>query len=397
MNRIPTTRLIVKREVAERLQSRFVWAMTALTTVFVVAIIVVPALVRAPAKPTVVGLVGPSAQALGPALRSTAAAARVDIRVLDIADSQAATSAVKDGSVGIALTVDARSAVAEVKQTLSATMRALLQATLDEAHQRQVLTSAGVSPSLVLQAQTPVPLATAARHPPPADQAARSIAAVAAGILLYLSLALYATAVANGVAQEKTSRTAEVLLAAVRPTQLLNGKVLGIGACGLGQLAIAVGAGLIANAAVQRAEIPSIIWVLLPAILLWFVLGFALYAFACAAAGAMVARQEEVQFVTLPISMPLVVGYVLMFPAIASPDAWWVRVLSFVPPFAPVFMPARLALGHMGAWEMPLAVVIMAASVYGTARLAARIYAGALVRGGARLSWRAALRLRGAE
>jgi ABC-2 type transport system permease protein len=344
-----------------------------------------------------VGLVGPSAQALGPALHSTAAAAKVSIRVVDIADSQAATSAVKDGSVGIALTVRARSAVAEVKQTLSSTMRALLQATLDEAHQRQVLAGAGVSPSLILQAQAPVPLATAARQPPPADQAARSIAALAAGILLYLSLALYAAAVANGVAQEKTSRTAEVLLAAVRPSQLLNGKVLGIGACGLGQLAIAVGAGLIANAAVQRAEIPSIIWVLLPAILLWFVLGFALYAFACAAAGAMVARQEEVQFVTLPISMPLVVGYVLMFPAIASPDAWWVRVLSFLPPFAPIFMPARLALGHMGAWEMPLAVLIMAAAVYGTSRLAARVYAGALVRSGARLSWRAALRLRGAE
>ncbi len=397
MSRIPATRLIVKREVTERLQSRFIWVMTALTTAFVVGMIVVPALVRQPAKPTVVGLVGPSAQALEPALRATAAAAKVDIRVVDFANGEAATSAVKDGSVGVALTVGAQSAVAEVKQTLSPTMRALLQATLDEAHQRQVLTGAGVSPSLLLQAMTPVPLATAARQPPPADQAARSIAALAAGILLYISLALYATAVANGVAQEKTSRTAEVLLAAVRPSQLMNGKVLGIGVCGLGQLAIVVGAGLIANAAVQRAEIPSIIWVLLPAILLWFVLGFALYSFACAAAGAMVARQEEVQFVILPVTMPLIVGFLLMYATIASPNAWWIRVLSFLPPFAPTLMPARLALGHMAAWEMPLAVVIMVAAVYGTARLAARIYAGALVRGGARLSWRAALRLRGAE
>ena len=397
MNRIPTTRLIVNREVTERLQSRFIWVMTALTTAFVVGMIVVPALVRQPAKPTVVGLVGSSAQALGPALRATAAAARVHIHVVDIAESQAATSAVKDGSVGVALTVGAHAAVAEVKQTLSTTMRALLQATLDEAHQRKVFTGAGVSPSLVLQAETPVPFTTTATQPPPADRAARSVAALAAGILLYLSLALYATAVANGVAQEKTSRTAEVLLATMRPSQLLNGKVLGIGVCGLGQLAIVVVAGLIANAAVQRAEIPSIIWVLLPAILLWFVLGFALYAFACAAAGAMVARQEEVQFVVMPVSMPLIVGYLLMFATISSPNTWWIRVLSFLPPFAPTLMPARLALGHMAAWEMPLAVLIMAAAVYGTARLAARIYAGALVRSGARLSWRAALRLRGDE
>jgi ABC-2 type transport system permease protein len=397
MNRIPTTRLIVKREVTERLQSRSIWVMTALATAFVVGMIVVPALVRQPAKPTVVGLVGPSGQALGPALRSTATAARVDIRLVDLPNDEAAASAVADGSVGVALTVSAQSAVAEVKQTLSPTMRALLQATLDEAHQRQVLTGAGVSPSLLLRAMTPVPLATAARQPPPADRAARSVAALATSILLYMSLGLYAGAVANGVAQEKTSRTAEVLLAVVRPRQLMNGKVLGIGVCGLGQLTIVVGAGLIANAVVQSAEIPSIIWVLLPAMLLWFVLGFGLYSFACAAAGAMVARQEEVQFVTLPVTLPLIIGFLLMYAAIASPDAWWIRVLSFLPPFAPTLMPVRLALGHMGAWEMPLAVVIMVAAVYGVARLAARIYAGALVRSGGRLSWRAALRLRGAE
>jgi len=122
---------------------------------------------------------------------------------------------------------------------------------------------------------------------------------------LYLSLGIYGAAVASGVAQEKTSRIAEVLLAAVRPSQLLAGKVVGIGVCGAGQLAIAVVAGLLANAAVQSAVIPSTVWALLPAILLWFVLGYALYAFAYAAAGALVGRQEEVQFVTLPITLPI--------------------------------------------------------------------------------------------
>lgn len=395
MNRIPTTRLVVKREVAERLRSRLIWVMTALTTVFVVAIIVIPAVVRQPAKPTVVGLVDSSAQALGPALRTTAKTAKVDIRVVNVANSAMARSEVKNGSLDIALSVGSDSAVAEVKQTLSPAMAALLEATVDKGHQRRVLGEAGVPLSTVLAASAPVPFSTTALEPPPSDRAARDIAALAAGFLLYLSLGLYAAAVANSVAQEKTSRTAEVLLAAVRPSQLLNGKVLGIGVCGLGQLGIAVTAGLIANAAVQRAEIPSTIWLLLPAILLWFVLGFALYSFAYAAAGAMVARQEEVQFVTLPIGMPLIVGFLLTYAAIASPDAWWIRVLSFLPPLAPILMPARLALGHVAAWEMPVAILVTVASVYGMARLAARIYAGAIVRGGARLSWSTALRLRG--
>jgi ABC-2 type transport system permease protein len=88
-------------------------------------------------------------------------------------------------------------------------------------------------------------------------------------------------------------------------------------------------AGLVANALVHSAQIPSTIWVLLPIGLLWFALGYALYWFAFAAAGAMVARQEEVQFVTTPLAFPLVFGYVLVCTLIASPHATWLQVISF--------------------------------------------------------------------
>jgi ABC-2 type transport system permease protein len=399
---ILTTRLVARREIAERLRSRLIWVFTALTTLLVVALIVIPALVRQPAKATVVGLVGPSAQALGAALQATARVAKVDIKVVDVATSAVARSELKKGALDVALSIGAHAAVAEVRgsigyfqvQTLSPTLRALLQATLDAAHQRRVLGAAGVPLSTVRAALAPVPFTTTALQPPPSNQEARDVAALATGFLLYLSLGIYGAAVASGVAQEKTSRVAEVLLAAVRPSQLLAGKVVGIGVCGVGQLAIAVVAGLIANAAVQSAVIPATVWVLLPAILLWFVLGYALYAFAFAAAGALVARQEEVQFVTLPIGMPIIGGFLLTYAAIAAPSAWWVRLLSFLPPLAPILMPARLALGGVAAWEMPVDVLIMVVAVYGMVRLAARIYAPALVRGGARLSWSAALRLR---
>jgi ABC-2 type transport system permease protein len=230
-------------------------------------------------------------------------------------------------------------------------------------------------------------------QPPPADQAARAVAALAAALLMYVSLGLYGGAVATGVAQEKTSRTAEVLLAAVRPSQLLSGKVLGIGLTGLGQLAIAAAAGLIANALVHSTHIPSSVWVLLPAFLVCFLAGFTLYAFAFAAAGALVARQEEVQFVTTPIGMGLLVGYLLVYAVIASPNAIWVKVISFLPPLTATLPPARIALGHVALWEIPIDIVLMAASIYGMVRLAARIYADGLLHGGPRLSWRAALGL----
>jgi len=393
MTRTPTTRLVAGREISERLGSRALRITTAIMTLLVVAGVVIPGLVAGPAAPTSVGLVGAPAQALGPALAITARVTKVNITVRDISSVSAARSAVKNGSLDVALSLGPHSATAEVAQSLPPSTGAVLAATIDAAHQRQILSQAGVAPATVLAAQAPVPLATVAIHPPPSHKAARDIAAIAASFLLYIVVILYGNAVATGVAQEKTSRTAEVLLAAVRPRQLLTGKVVGIGLCGLVQLTIPVIAGLVANAVVHSAQIPSTIWLLLPASLLWFALGYALYAFAYAAAGAIVARPEEVQFATAPFGFALLAGYLLVYPAIGSPNAPWIRVLSFFPPLAPSLMPARIAIGGVAWWEVPLDVLVMLIAIYGVIRLATRVYTGALVRGGARLTWRAALRL----
>jgi ABC-2 type transport system permease protein len=359
-------------------------------------------------------LVGSQAQALAPAIQATAKAAKVDISVVDVPDDAAARAdlvpaqgsrkgplaralAAFQGNSAIldaALTVDSDSVVVEVNQTLSPIIAALLQAIVYQAHERQVLTTAGVPPATITAALQPVQFKIVTLQPPVAKQAGADVAALAAAFLLYASVGIFGAAVASGVAQEKTSRTAEVLLAAVQPIELMVGKVLGIGLVGLGQTAITLGAGLVANAIVQSSVVPASIWVLLPAILGWFLLGYLLYAFGFAAAGAMVARQEEVQFVTTPFSVFLVAGLLLTYATIASPDAWWIRLLSFFPPLSPVLMPARLALGHLAPWEMPLAALITIAFIYLVARLASRIYAAGLVRGGARLSWGAALRIR---
>jgi ABC-2 type transport system permease protein len=137
------------------------------------------------------------------------------------------------------------------------------------------------------------------------------------------------------------------------------------------------------------------VWALLPAVLLWFLLGYALYAFAFAAAGALVARQEEVQLVTTPFAVLLIFGYLLSYAAVASPNAPWLRVLSFFPPVAPMLMPSRIALGHVAPWETPVAVLIMVASIVGVSRVAGAVYAAGLTRSGPRLSWTLALRRRG--
>jgi ABC-2 type transport system permease protein len=416
LNPVKSIRLIAGREIGERLRGRATWILTGITTVVAVALIVGPTLFSAPTKPYAVGLIGTSAQALAPTLLAVAKASGINMTTQNVSDDATAkseltpkqTSALRSGQGGgflsslrggsatldVALRLDTSSATIEFYQAVSPTLAAVLRAVVEEVHQRDVLTQAGVSPSVIAAAQQPEPISTVTLKSVPSDAAGRSIAALAAGILLYISVGIFGSAVASGVAQEKTSRTAEVLLAAVTPSELMTGKVVGIGVVGVAQMAVTVGAALIANALVQSSAVPSEVWVLLPAILLWFSLGYLLYAFGFAAAGAMVARQEEVQSVTAPFSAFLIGGFLLTYASIASPDASWVKLVSYLPPLMPILMPARLALGQVAIWETPLAVVIMAASIYGMARLAGRIYARGLVRGGARLSWAVALRLR---
>ncbi len=396
MSRGGAIRLIAEREIRERVSGRVTRIVTVATAILVVAGIAIPALVKSSASSTKIGLVGSRSQALAPALERAANTATVTVRLSGIAGLATARTLLDAGKLDVAIDVGTSSARIEVKQSLSTGTRAVIAAAVDEAHFRTALATAGVPLAKVLPAVTPVPLATVVLKPQPADQDARYVAAIFVGLLMYVAIALYGNAVATGVAQEKTSRTAEVLLSAVKPEQLLVGKVVGIGLVGLGQLAIAGIAGLLTNAAVHSAKIPGSVWVLMPAFLAFFVAGFALYAFALAAAGALVARQEEVQSATLPIIMPLPIGYVITFLAVSSPNATWLRVISWLPPLTPTLMPARIALGTVDWWEYPLVAGIMLASIYAIVRAASAVYAGGLLRGGERLAWWTALRRPGA-
>lgn len=387
-----TVRLIAGREIRERLEGRFLRVMTVITALLVVAGIIIPALVHSN-KESKLGLVGPAVHSLAAPLQRAAHAARLNVAVLSVADDARARALLRSGGLDAALSLSGARARLEAKQSVPGDITALVSTTLNAQHVRSALARAGVPAAAVTSALTPVKLSAVAIQPPRSHEAARNLAAFAVGLLMYLSLVIYGAAVAQGVAQEKTTRTAEVLLSAVRPGELLAGKVAGIGVVGMGQLAVAAGAGLIANAAVHSTKIPGVVWVLIPAFLVYFIAGFALYAFLFAAAGALVARQEEVQFVTMPFSIVLVGGYLLVYAVIGSPDATWIHVLAFVPLLTPQLAPALIAVGHIPVWEIMAQAAILLGSIYLTVRVASRIYAAALVRGGARLPWKAALRL----
>ncbi|HJM89746.1 MAG TPA: ABC transporter permease [Dehalococcoidia bacterium] len=221
-------------------------------------------------------------------------------------------------------------------------------------------------------------------------QDGRKWMAFAGGWLLMISITTYGQWVLLGVIEEKTSRVVEVLLATVPAHQLIAGKVLGVDLVGLAQLAM-VGVLLAVEIPLTGAfEPPDGALAMAGSTVLWFLLGFALYATAFAVAGATVGRQEDAQYGSLPVILILLVAYAIAtaVSVVGLADATWVRVASYAPPLAPMLIPTRAAIGNLAAWEVVPAAALMLFTIYGLLRLGGRIYAGGQLQTGARLGLR---------
>jgi ABC-2 type transport system permease protein len=180
---------------------------------------------------------------------------------------------------------------------------------------------------------------------------------------------------------------------------LMAGKVIGLGAAGLSQMAlfVIVGIGVLllqipldaalfgSNAGGLNLNIitgASITLLLL--LLVYFILGFLLYATLYAALGALVKRQDEVQNAVAPITFLLVIGYVVSYFGIYLPDATWIKVISYVPFWTPTTMLVRIAAGGVAGWEIPFTIALMIVAILVCTFIAARIYRFAVLMYGQR-------------
>jgi ABC-type transport system involved in multi-copper enzyme maturation permease subunit len=176
----------------------------------------------------------------------------------------------------------------------------------------------------------------------------------------------------------------ELLLTTVSPRRLLAGKVLGIGLLGLAQLVLAGGAALIAGQLAGGVGLPSAAPETVALVVLWFVLGYIFYSVAFAAAGALVSRQEDLQTAMAPINFLLIAAfYVALIVANGNPNGTVARIAAFLPPLAPMVVPARMVLGDMGVVGLLAAVAVDLLATAGLILLAARIYERAILRVGA--------------
>ncbi len=383
--RLPTIFLVARREIRMRLRSRVFLGGTTVMAVLVVVGIVAASLLGGKTTPVRVGFSGGS-QALESSFTATAAALGANVTVSDIADVAAGTAQVTAGTLDVLVTGSSTAPTAVVKGAIPASVESALSLATEAAR----LSDAGLTPAAVASAMALVPVQPL--QPPNPKDTENVFVSLALGILLWIALGQYGNLVAQGVVEEKATRIMEILLATIRPSRLLAGKVIGVGLVGLLQLTIVGAAALVAVHLTDVVAIPALGLASILSDILWFVLGFLFYATAYAAVASLVSRQEEVQSAVAPISILQIAGYLLMYAALPNPNGPLATVCSLLPPFAPILMPVRMAAADVPLWQIGLAAALIVASIVGLTWLAGRIYSNAALHLGTRVRFRDAFR-----
>ena len=204
-------------------------------------------------------------------------------------------------------------------------------------------------------------------------------------VMLYMALMLYGQAVLRGVMEEKQTRVAEVVVSSVPPWQLLAGKVIGVGAVGLTQLAVWISSAILLmryrgpilekfGASAMSFTPPDVTVGMGLVLLLFFVAGYVFYSSLFAAVGAMVSSEQEAQQALMPIILLLVSSFVFFQPILSKPTSGLAHTLSWLPFSAPIVMPLRMAVIPVAGWEVAVALISVAAGSYIAVWVAARIY-----------------------
>jgi ABC-2 type transport system permease protein len=368
--------LVASREIYERLRSR----------VFIVSTVLMLVLVGASSalngalskKPTYrVAVVVPVPTTLDAALQRAAKPFDENVKLQPVAYAATGREQLT------AKKVDALVLLASDRLVFRANIDSKLAAVVDTAV-RAVRAHVPLQPEL-----------TAVTLQPPDKKATDVETAVAyvGSLLLLMTLAIYGQWVLTGVVEEKSNRVVELILSTVRPRHLMAGKVIGIGLLGLGQVALVGGLASILLAA-GVFDAPNALGGSLALIIPWFALGFALYAVAYAAAGALASRQQDANSAGIAVTYTLLAAYFLGYVALAGDaNSFLANLLTIFPITAPLVLPARSILTGVPLWEHGLAVVLVLATIYALVRLAGRVYAQGLLRSGPRIGLRAAMRM----
>lgn len=228
-----------------------------------------------------------------------------------------------------------------------------------------------------------------------------TIVGMAMGIIIFGSVLGYGGMLTRSVIEEKTNRIIEVITSSVKPIELLLGKMGGVGALAVSQLAfwlatffaLAAAAGPLAGMVLTPGmipgedggaasgsidpalfEIPNIAPSLIIYFVLFFILGYLLYSSLFAAIGSAADSETDTQQFMFPVMIPVMIGYFIMFRAMENPDSSLAVIGSLIPFCTPIVMITRIAITDVPFWQISLSIALMGATFALTMWLSAKIY-----------------------
>jgi ABC-2 type transport system permease protein len=212
-----------------------------------------------------------------------------------------------------------------------------------------------------------------------AGEMAQFFACFLVAMMIYITLIMYGMSVMRSVLEEKSTRVMEVLLSSLKAKELMAGKLLGVGAVGLTQVAIWAVFMLVLGSpgALSTPEVREmfsgqpLLVIFLP---VFFLLGFMLYSSLYAALGAMVNSEQEAQQWQFFVTMPLIIPIILLTKVILTPDSGMALWLSMVPFFAPILMYVRIVASTPPWWQIAISIGLMLVTTYFIVIVASRIY-----------------------
>jgi ABC-2 type transport system permease protein len=400
--------VVVRREFIERVRNKWFIASTILGPILMGALIVVPILMaeRGGRERTIV-VVDVTTSDFGRRVtdrfsgrvpvQATRLAVPLD-RLEAVADSLAglvgtqAEQAAIDGFLILTdATVEDGSAEYRGGNVSSLVDMSVLERVVREVVLVERLNRVGVDPALVSRATIPVSLTTVGIRGGKATEdsgEATFLLAYALWFILYMAILLYGAQVSGSVVEEKTSRVIEVLISSLRPFELLGGKIVGVGAVGLFQFLIW---GISGKVMLDQSEtiagwfnvdlagatsfsLPVVPASTIVIFLVYFFLGYFLYAAMFAATAAMSGSEAESRQAQFPVIMLLMIPTVLMLSILQQPDGEVAVALSLIPFCSPIAMPVRWAAAEVPIGEVALSIALLAATLLLVTWVAGRIY-----------------------
>lgn len=375
------TALVAERSLLETVRSRAYRLITAVLLLASAAAVLVPHLVLDRPTSYTLATVGTAPAPLRVALSAAATRQGFSVEYAERGSAADVRTAVRDGAATAGLAGDTLFTGTGVDQTFSAVVAQSVVVVETTAR----LQAAGLSPAQIasVAAVRPPLQVTVGRT----DSGERAAVGYGVGIALYLAITFAGGAIASAVAVEKSTRVSEVLLAVLRPSQVLVGTVSAVGAATLAQvlvlavpLAVAVRLGYVGLPPVASGD--------LALALVWFALGFAVYAFLFAAAAALVDKVTEASAAVAPVTTVLVIVYLLSIIVVTGqPSSGWSTAISLFPLSAPLAMPVRWSSGEVPVWQLVTAMVLTAATAVLLVAVGAAVYRRALVITGHRVRW----------